>query len=254
MKNSSLPKPNLFGYHAVREAWLNPDRTVNTIYLTKQAIKGFEAELHKARKKNLKRPDPLQIEKKDLERLLSPGSVHQGIAAKCSPLPEQFLQDVIIKSSTQNHSLILMLDQVTDPHNVGAIIRSACAFGVDGIIMQSKHAPELTGHLAKAACGAIEHVPVVYETNLSRAVETLKQDGFFAYGLDERGKQTVGELAENDPPNKIVLVLGAEGPGIRKLVKEHCDTLIRLPMSGPIPSLNVSNAAAVALYALAQKS
>lgn len=251
MKKPKLPKPNLFGYHAVREAWLNPERNISALFLTPQAAKGFESDLHSARKQGLKRPDPAQIDKKDLDYLLPRGAVHQGIAMKCAPLPKLFLQDLTIKSESQDRSLVLVLDQVTDPHNVGAIIRSACAFGVSGIIMQSKHAPELNGHLAKAACGAVEHVPVIYETNLSRALDNLKQEGFFAYGLDERGKQTVSELATNDPPNKLALVLGAEGPGIRKLVKEHCDELIRLPMSGPIPSLNVSNAAAVALFALA---
>lgn len=139
---------------------------------------------------------------------------------------------------------LAILDQVTDPHNVGAILRSACAYGAKGLIMQSKHAPEMTGALAKAACGALEHVPVAFETNLSRAIEALQQAGYFVYGLDERGD----DIGQQNFAGKNVLVLGAEGPGIRRLVKEHCDVLIRLPMHGPMPSINVSNAAAVAFH------
>ncbi len=243
-------KANLFGFHTVREAWLNPEREIRALYLTKQSQNSFDSVLHEAQKKGLQRPDPLIIEKSQLDKLLPQGAVHQGIAISAAPLPEIFLQDLIIKAEHQKKSVILVLDQITDPHNVGAIIRSACAFQATGIVVQTKHAPDLTGVLAKSASGAVEHVPVVHETNLSRSVETLKENGFFAYGLDERGKQTIDQLVANNPPEKIALVLGAEGPGIRQLIKTHCDELLRLPMEGAIPSLNVSNAAAVALYAL----
>jgi 23S rRNA (guanosine2251-2'-O)-methyltransferase len=141
-----------------------------------------------------------------------------------------------------------MLDQVTDPHNVGAILRSACAFGAGGVIMQRRHAPELTGVLVKTASGAAEHIPVAYETNLSAALDTLRENGFTAIGLDERGEKILGDAVI---PAKTVLVLGAEGDGMRPKVREHCDVLARLPTQGPIASLNVSNAAAVALFAAA---
>ncbi|MBX2835128.1 MAG: 23S rRNA (guanosine(2251)-2'-O)-methyltransferase RlmB [Micavibrio sp.] len=176
------------------------------------------------------------------------GAVHQGVAAAPSAALEYDLQDLIIATDNKSAPLFLMLDQVTDPHNVGAIIRSACAFGADGIIMQKKHAPELSGVLAKTACGGLEHVKVASVVNLSRAIEELQQAGYFVYGLDERGESDIGTLAKK--PGKTVLVLGAEGPGMRPLVKDHCDALVRLPMFGPMPSINVSNAAAVALYAL----
>jgi 23S rRNA (guanosine2251-2'-O)-methyltransferase len=131
---------------------------------------------------------------------------------------------------------------------MGAILRSACAFGAAGIIVQKRHAPELSGPaggiMAKTACGAMEHTPIAYETNLSRSIEALQEAGYFVYGLDERG-----EDMPRDTPSKAVLVLGAEGEGLRHLVKEKCDVLVKLPTSGPIASLNVSNAAAVALYA-----
>lgn len=247
-KNTNIrgPKPNLFGFHAVYEAWLNPDRRISALYLTQQSVKGFMPAIEQAVKLGIKRPHPFEADKKQMDKMLPPGAVHQGIALAAEDLPDIYLQDLVIKSHKEPRSLFLMLDQVTDPHNVGAILRSACAFGVGGVIMQRKHAPDLTGVLAKTACGAVEHVPVVYETNLSRAIETLKEEGYFVYGLDERGEDNMAALGGD---GKKVLVLGAEGPGLRRLVAEHCDSLLRLPTQGPIASLNVSNAAAVALYA-----
>lgn len=236
---------DLYGFHAVAEAWLNPARRIEALFLTSQAQSGFEATIKEAKAKGLKRP-PVQIVDKDqLENMLPKGAVHQGIALACAPLDDIFLQDLIIRAENEPNMLLVMLDQVTDPHNVGAILRSACAFGAAAIIMQRKHAPEISGVLAKTACGAVEHVAAVYETNLSRALDELKQNGFFAYGLDERGEQ---EIAQVPKDGRRVLVLGAEGPGIRRLVSEHCDVLVRLPMHGAMPSINVSNAAAVALY------
>ena len=245
-KNKSN-SPILFGFHAVREAWLNPDRTIENLFLTDNSEKGFESTLQEAKSKGLRRPPPKTIDKKKLEKMLPQGAVHQGLALKTSDLPEVDVKDFAIRAENKGSSLLVMLDQVTDPHNVGAIIRSACAFGADGIIVQKKHAPSLDGVLAKTACGAVEHVPVAFETNLSRAIESLKQDGFFVFGLDERGARTVSDIREHRP-EKMVLVLGAEGPGIRHLVRENCDELLKLPTTGEIASLNVSNAAAVALF------
>lgn len=244
-------KPNnsqslLYGFHAVREAWLNPDRTIQTLYVSDQSAKGFEPTMAEAKGKGLRRPQPVLVDKKKLDKMLPNGAVHQGIAL-ASELEEQDIQDFIIRSKSAEKTLLLMLDQVTDPHNVGAIIRSACAFGAAGLIMQKKHAPALDGVLAKTACGAVEHVPVAYETNLNRTLETLKEEGFFVFGLDERGARTVEDI-RGDNHTKIVLVLGAEGPGIRHQVRENCDELVKLPTTGAIQSLNVSNAAAVALF------
>jgi 23S rRNA (guanosine2251-2'-O)-methyltransferase len=247
---NKAPRPSLYGVHAVREAWLNPGRRVQALYATSDAAKSFEPVLAEARQKGLKRPAPSVVQKEAIEKMLQKGAVHQGLALACPPLEDVFIQDMIIRAQSQENTLLLMLDQVTDPHNVGAILRSACALGAHGVIMQRKHAPTLEGVLAKTACGAIEHIPVAYETNLSRALEELKDGGFFAYGLDERGDT---DIAACNASGKTVLVLGAEGPGMRRLVREHCDALVRLPTSGPIASLNVSNAAAVALYALIKK-
>ena len=241
-----LPRASLYGFHAVSEAWINEDRDIEALYVTDQGLKTFENALEKAQRAGLSRPAPKEIDKNTLEKLLPQGAVHQGLALVCPLIEESSVQDFIIRADNAP-SMLVMLDQVTDPHNVGAILRSACVFGLDGMIMQRKHAPFLDGVLAKTACGAVEHVPVAYETNLNRSIESLQEAGFFVYGLDERGE----DLAElQDIPDKVVLVMGAEGPGLRRLVKENCDSLLRLPTAGPISSLNVSNAAAVSFYAL----
>ncbi len=246
----------LYGFHAVHHAYLNKARDINALYLTDQAEAGFQEIIKKARKIGLDRPTATLITKPEMDNLCGRDAVHQGVALACSPLPEMFLSDILIKTAQKSESLILMLDQVTDPHNIGAIIRSATAFGADAIIMQRRNAPDLTGAagaiIAKTACGGVEHLPVIYETNLSRALESLKEEHYFAYGLDETGERTVSQIKSGNTktPEKNVLVLGAEGPGLRRLVKEHCDELIKLPTHGEISSLNVSNAAAVALYAL----
>lgn len=239
-------KQIIFGTHAVRAAWDNPAREIHAFFATPEALRGF-GDL----KTGAPRPAPQILTAKDLDKKTR-GAVHQGLVIEAAPLPETDIQDFIISAEQRSRTLLVMLDQVTDPHNVGAIMRSACAFGASGLILQKKHAPEAEGTLAKTASGAAEFVPIAYETNLSRAIESLQDAGFFVYGLDERGARHLGELGT--PPEKAVIVLGAEGPGIRHLVKEHCDELLRLPTSGPISSLNVSNAAAISLYAFAHQN
>ena len=239
-----LATANIYGSHAVQAAWMNEERRIDHLYCTANALDGFGETLKKAQGRDLMRPEPIILDKAQLDKTVPPGAVHQGLALACGELPEIGLEDILIRERDAQHSVMIILDQVTDPHNVGAILRSACAFGAHGLVMQKKHAPALTGVLAKTACGAIEHVPVTYETNLSRSIETLQEQGYFVYGLDERGE----DITQQNTAGKSALVLGAEGPGLRRLVKEHCDSLIRLPMHGPMPSINVSNAAAVALY------
>ncbi len=246
-KASPGPRPSLFGFHAVREAWLNPVREIQALYLTAAAEAEFSAILEEAHRKKLSRPEPRIIEKADFDRLTGRDTVHQGIALAASPLEEIFVQDIISIGAGKERSIVLLLDQVTDPQNVGAIVRSACAFGAAGMIMQRRHAPELDGIVAKTASGAVEHLAVAYETNLSRALETLSAEGYTVIGLDEHADQKLADVAV---PDKAVLVLGAEGDGMRRLIREHCDILVTLPTRAPIASLNVSNAAAAALYAL----
>jgi 23S rRNA (guanosine2251-2'-O)-methyltransferase len=183
--------------------------------------------------------------KEDLDAMLPEHAVHQGVIIDVAPLPEVSLKD--IASKTKSNDVIVVLDQVTDPHNVGAILRSAAAFGAKAIVVQSRHAPDVTGVLAKTASGALDVIPIIYETNISRTLENLKEFDFWSVGLAEEGEQVIGEI---DRTRKLVLVLGAEGEGLRRLVADKCDYLVRLPTEEPIGSLNVSNAAAVALYAL----
>lgn len=239
-------KIDLFGMHAVAQAWVNPKRHIHALYITDKAMDGFDEALKTAHDLGLKRPDPTMIEKSALDQSLSQGSVHQGIGLTCQGLEETDIGDIIRMEASKERSVLVMLDQVTDPHNVGAIIRSASAFGAGGMIMQSKHAPELRGVLAKTACGGVEHLPVAYETNLNRSIEAFQEAGYFVIGMCEHTEESVSKLSEYP---KLVLVLGAEGDGLRRMIREHCDLLVRLPTAPPIASLNVSNAAAVALFA-----
>ena len=235
----------LYGIHAVKEALQNPKRLIQRLLVTDAGFENIREAYDAAQGEGLKVPQPQIVDGFDLERLLPRDAVHQGVLLDVQPLEEMFLPDVL--NAVGDNAKILVLDQVTDPHNVGAIIRTAVAFGASAIIVQKLHAPEITGTLAKSASGAVEHCPVIRETNLSRALEQLKEAGFFCIGLDERGKRSIAEL---NLSGKVALVLGAEGEGLRRLVSENCDELAKLPTSGPIASLNVSNAAAVALYEL----
>lgn len=252
-KKSKVKSPDLFGFHAVREAWLNPDRHISALYISSAALNAFQDTIEQANKRGLDRPSPTVIEKKDLDSSLPKGTVHQGIGICSQPLPEMDEQDLAIRTASKERSMIAILDQVTDPQNVGAILRSASAFGLDGIIMQKKHAPELDGSLAKIACGAVDHIPVAQATNLARTVRFLQEEGFFVIGLDEHSNEVIGQTHNANMHKKLCVILGSEGDGIRHLIKENCDILAKLPTGGAIASLNVSNAAAVAFYALMPK-
>ncbi len=181
-----------------------------------------------------------------LDRMLPVGAVHQGLVFKVTPLDGVPLEDL----AEPAEGIIVMLDQLTDPQNVGAIFRSALAFGARGIVVQDRHSPALAGALAKASAGATERLPCARVTNLSRALETLADLGWRAVGLDGSSEETLDSALDSRP---TVLVLGSEGDGIRRLVAEHCDVLAKIPMPGGFESLNVSNAAAVALYEATRK-
>jgi 23S rRNA (guanosine2251-2'-O)-methyltransferase len=239
----------LYGVHAVSAAWLNPERQCRHLYGTLPALTALAPVIDKAQALGLKRPTPVVAERDAVERMLPQGAVHQGLALDSEPLPEVGLDDVVIAAGDGPIALVL-LDQVTDPHNVGAILRSAAALGAKGVIVQSRHAPEISGVLAKSASGAVEVVPLLRETNLSRAIERLRDEGFFVAGLDEAGTVTLAETAFG---GRVVLALGAEGEGLRRLVAEHCTELVSLPTEPPIGSLNVSNAAAIGLYEIARR-
>ena len=180
----------------------------------------------------------------DLGRLVPADAPHQGVVVEVEPLEDQWLGDLFNAASDQ--ATLLVLDQVTDPHNVGAILRSAAAFGALGIVTQDRHSPPEGGALAKAASGALERVPWVRVINLARALEEMAEAGFWRIGL---AGDADTDLRAALGPKRVALVLGAEGPGLRPNTREHCDALARLPISDAVESLNVSNAAAVALYA-----
>ncbi len=233
----------IWGLHAVRAAWLNTQRRCLQLWLTEAGEAIFEKTLLESTEIGLARPSPKRVERYELDRLLPSGSVHQGIVLETLPLPEPQLHEVIDADTPPD--LLIMLDQVTDPHNVGAILRSAAALGAGAVIMTERNAPSTTGVLAKSASGAIEYVPQIHVVNLARAIDDLQEAGYWCVGLAEEAKQDLSAL---DLSGRTVLVLGAEGEGLRHLTRQKCDELAHLPTGGPIGSLNVSNAAAVSLY------
>jgi 23S rRNA (guanosine2251-2'-O)-methyltransferase len=240
----------LFGVHPVEAALRNARRRPHRLLHTAEAAAGHGAllQLAKARPQGAPRLEP--VDREVLARLLPPGAVHQGLALLAEPLPAVDIYEVCDGLAEAAQAALLVLDQVTDPHNVGAILRSAAAFGALAVICTERHAAAETGVLAKAASGALDLVPLVAVTNLARALETLKEAGVWCLGLAAEAEQS---LAAADLTGKTAIVLGAEGTGLRRLTRERCDLLVRLPTAGPIAHLNVSNAAAVALYELARQ-
>ena len=233
----------LWGLHAVRAAWLNPKRRIHRVWLTESGKASLDKSITEGKEALLKRPDAKMCERFELDRLTPPGSVHQGIVIETEALIEPALHDLI--NSDNPPDVIIMLDQVTDPHNVGAILRSASAFGAGAVILTERNAPSMTGVLAKSASGAVEHTPQIHVVNLARALDELQEAGYWRCGLAEEGTK---DLSEMDLSGRTVLVMGNEGEGLRQLTRKKCDELARLPTGGAIGSLNVSNAAAVALY------
>jgi 23S rRNA (guanosine2251-2'-O)-methyltransferase len=234
----------IYGRHPVEAVLANPDRRVRRVVATKEGEEWLGERLGAAR---ARRPDALRpelLERDAIDELLPAGAVHQGVAVRADPLPELGIDDV---AEAPGDGIIVFLDQVSDPHNVGAVLRSAAVFGARAVIVPEHGSPPLTGVLAKAASGALEHVPLVRVTNLVRALERLKKAGFWSVGLDEAAEQPLSALGLS---GRVALVLGSEGEGLRRLTRERCDHLARLPVRGAIASLNVSNAAAVALYEL----
>jgi 23S rRNA (guanosine2251-2'-O)-methyltransferase len=238
----------LAGIHAVTAAIENPVRTIHRILATPEAAQTVEAAHARMRAKR-SLPQIQIVGRPDIARLVPPGTVHQGLVAHAAPLPALDIVDLLERAEGRNDALIAILDQVTDPHNVGAVLRSAAAFGALGVVVTERHAPDETCALAKSASGALERMPLVRVTNLARALDELKKGGFWICGLAADAPHT---LAKANLSGKIALALGAEGEGLRRLTRESCDHMIKLPMTGAVESLNVSNAAAVALYEFAR--
>jgi 23S rRNA (guanosine2251-2'-O)-methyltransferase len=222
----------------VRAALANPRRKVKRAVMTVRAKEEIGAKL-------LGRVRHEVADGDAVARLLPTGAVHQGVALACEGLPKLGLEDALAPSARRR--IVLVLDQISDPHNAGAILRSAAAFGVSAVVVQDRHAPPESGALAKSASGALDIVPVVTVVNIARALEQLGELGFWRIALAGDGEAPLKDTAG---AGDVALVLGSEGSGIRRLVRERCDTAAFLPIESAMESLNVSNAAAVALYEL----
>ena len=233
--HGSANRPRFWGKHAVAAALDNPRRKILRAWATREAA-GF-----------MQFPKEVAVtlaDVADLGRLVPHDAPHQGVVIETEPLEDVWIDDVLAEAPER--AVLLVLDQVTDPHNVGAILRSAAAFGAVGIVTQDRHSPPESGALAKAASGALERVPWARVVNLARALEQIGEAGFWRIGLAGDAETDLKD-ALGSP--RVALVLGAEGPGMRQNTREHCDAVARLPITDSIESLNVSNAAAVALYA-----
>lgn len=235
--------PWLYGHHAVTAALANPARVCHRLIATKDAASAHQDSLKAAIKATeRKRPQLEIVDRRDLDAAFQ-GASHQGIAVQIDPLPRQTLDTLDL--GDREESLLIVLDQATDPQNIGAIMRSAAAFNADGLIVQDRNTPDVTPAMAKTACGALERLPFLRVTNLSRSLDELKEDGFWIVGLDGYADQMLDAV---DLKGKIVLVMGAEGSGLRRLTKEKCDFLAKIPISQAVESLNLSNATAISLY------
>ena len=223
----------LYGWHTVAAALANPQRHIRKLLLTENAARRL------ADDKIDTRVTPEIVRTSLIDQRLGPDAVHQGLFAEADPLRSPDIETLA------QEGIVLVLDQITDPHNVGAIMRSAAAFAVKAIVTTARHSPEATGVLAKSASGALELVPLVTVQNLARALAGLNDQGFMTVGLDSQGSENLGAVALRQP---LALVLGAEGKGLRQLTRETCSVVARLDMPGEIKSLNVSNAAVLALY------
>jgi 23S rRNA (guanosine2251-2'-O)-methyltransferase len=236
-------RTRLWGRHAVTAALANPERTLRKLWGTREAVNALGLS-----------PAMLTIqfaEVADLGRMVPSDAPHQGLVLECDPLPDRWLGELFEMAPDEgDRRPILVLDQVTDPHNVGAVLRSALAFDALGIVTQDRHSPPESGALARAASGALEVMPWIRVVNLARALEEMAEAGYWRVGLTGH---TQTALADALVPGKLALVLGAEGEGMRQNTEAHCDALAKLPISPRIESLNISNAAAIALYAAATR-
>jgi len=241
--NKFPPKPRynpddgpvyLYGIHTVRAALDNAKRIKKQLLVTPNALLRLK-EAGEIGKVSIKETTP-----KELDRLLGEDAVHQGAALEVDPVSRFGLDDI------HPLTLVVVLDQITDPHNVGAILRTACAFGADAVITTARHSPRETGVMAKSASGALDLVPMIEVKNLGDALQKLKDRGMLIIGFDSEAEQQLKPRTGDQP---LVIVMGAEGKGLRQRTRELCDEMVKLDMPGPIKSLNVSNAAAIALFA-----
>lgn len=243
----------LYGIHAVRAALRNPARRYRHLWLSENAARALAPETAAL---GDRAPGTETDPRAALDRLLPEGSVHQGAVLDVDPLAPVAIDALI--PADDDPALVVLLDQITDPQNAGAILRSAAAFGATGLVLTQRNAPPESGALAKAAAGALDQLPVARVRNLAQAIETLRDAGFWTIGLDGAAETAIDEAAPPGEIARIALVLGAEGKGLRQKTAESCDRLLSIPMAPQPParagidSLNVSNAAAIALFALSR--
>jgi 23S rRNA (guanosine2251-2'-O)-methyltransferase len=240
----------LYGVHAALAALANPRRRVRRVLATAEVARRHGAPIAAALARRDHPPQLEPVTREAVSARLPEGAVHQGIAVLAEPLAATPLDAVCALAAARDEATVLVLDQVTDPQNVGAIMRSAAALGALALILRHRHAPPESGALAKAASGALEHLPMVRVGNLARALDRLKEAGFRCVGLAGRAPE---RLADTPLGGRLVLVLGSEARGLRRLTAERCDVVVRLPTAGPIAELNVSSAAAIALYEAARQ-
>ncbi len=231
----------LYGLHAVQAALMNPDRYIEAIVINPKA-QGKVKEFYEKLAKNAPHSfDFIEMERPYFDLLVEEGAVHQGVVMFAHPLTSWSIEDIF----ALDHAMVMILDQPSDPRNMGAILRSCAAFGAHALIVPDKHSAHMTAALAKAAAGAIEHVPIIRVSNLSRAIKQMKQHGFWLVGLDGNADQTLKDI---QPSAKTALIMGSEGSGLRRLTQKECDFLVKIPMQGQMESLNMSVAAAIGLY------
>jgi 23S rRNA (guanosine2251-2'-O)-methyltransferase len=238
----------LWGRHAVLAAVMNPRRRLERLVALDEHATVIEAAVESVAPQ-VGRPKLERLDRRSLAVLLPADAAHQGFAALARPLPAASLDDLPARAGTDAEPLLVVLDQVTDPRNVGGVLRSAYAFGAAAVVVQDRHAPEEGGALAKAASGALETMPLIRVTNLARTLRALRDDGFRCVGLAGEAADILDREMLSGP---LALVLGAEGDGLRRLVREACDALVRIPIAREVDSLNLSAAAAVALYECAR--
>jgi 23S rRNA (guanosine2251-2'-O)-methyltransferase len=238
-KNSFNSEMLIYGKHPVTSALLNPRRTCKNLYTTHAIWQELQQKIPEINiKVNLR-------EKHELDVMLPIGTNHQNIILEASPLKPLAIEDILLQAAEKSNSCLIILDQVTDPHNVGAIMRSGAAFSADAIILPDNNSPKENNTIIKCAAGATETLPMIYVTNLANCIKSLKKEGYWIIGLDGHSNE---ELKPAIFSNKVAFILGSEDTGLRKLTKENCDYLVKIPISANLESLNVSNAASIALY------
>lgn len=237
----------IYGVHAATAALGNPARQCRRLLVTADTQQSHGDRLAAAADRNPAPPAIEIVARQDIEARLPRDAVHQGVALEADPLDEISLDALCHDLKGEERACVVALDQVTDPRNVGAVLRAAASFGARAVIVTERHAPGASGALAKAAAGALERLPLIRVTNLSRALGDLKQAGFWCAGLDGQAETDLGAV---DLPARLVLVMGSEGAGLRRLSRENCDYMLRIPIAPESESLNIATAAAVALYAL----